>query len=245
MDRGDSRALLGSVSFALLTIAGLASSPETFAYGDKNLQPTLSCGFRGLEPVSVSHYEAGNLERLTLVPSLFDNGHRVEKLFDAAEALRHKVKDEPTLEITVTSLADDRGKVRIYTTTSGSGGGLGFHRRTVNLAIPISFEQAREGFEIYFQRVLDYDDPDVDQKKLEQQKERLRVAKAKEGVFGYLFGLIYENEPGLYRIDCAYRSTKDGFWNGEIEAQPIFLEIRFEKAFFDLDNFLPPEQQSK
>ncbi|NNE82687.1 MAG: hypothetical protein HKN28_01820 [Alphaproteobacteria bacterium] len=234
-----SRRLIG---FSLLTLSALTVSPAAFAESH-NPPPSFSCGFRGLEPVSPAHFETNNLEQLTLVPSLFDNGHRVEKMFDAAEAKRHQVDDTPTLEITVTSLNDDRGKVRIRTPSSGGGGGGGYHRKTVNLSIPISIEQLRDGYERWYQRILELENPDGDKKRTEELKARLRTKKVKEGAFVYVGGSVYENEPGLYRKNCSYRSSKQGFWNGETEAEPITLRIHFVEAAFD--RFLPAAEPTK
>ncbi|NNE83676.1 MAG: hypothetical protein HKN28_06865 [Alphaproteobacteria bacterium] len=210
--------------------------PTALAQKPQVQPPVLTCSLPGLVEPAPANYEATNLEKLFLQINLLPSGLNVEELFDAPEAITRNKGEDPTLEISVTWLDGERtGRpVRIEPTPSLRG-----VRRVI--WIPVAFDQIWQNFSRYFDRISTRDTPEnVNNRELiERGRQNLGT------LFGGVVNSVYENEPGGYQIDCTYRSSKTGFWNGEIRAEPIFVNITFKEAFYDQDRFIPPEDASK
>jgi hypothetical protein len=65
--------------------------------------------------------------------------------------------------------------------------------------------------------------------------ERVREQRADAGAA--LANLDFENEVGLFRIDCDYRSSENDTWATAVSSPPLYVNIRHVGNFFDQAGF--------
>ena len=222
---------LSRSAFAAIVLLILQPSQQVNA-GSPESPPELSCKIGRAIAVGERHFEAGNLDQLELLVTLSGNGAKREELSLSS------VSDGSTgtLEVIVFSLEDKENSVAVDLGKFGAQGTIGVSTKLYLMRIPIEAEKMRDGFEKYYQRVVD-----TAQRTEGYNTERMLniLRDRKEYLFEYIRRIFYENEPGQYKILCKYKSTAEGYWNGQIQADPIFLVIQFEKSFYDQKVFHP------
>ncbi len=136
----------------------------------------------------------------------------------------------PNVEVTVIRLSAGTGdRIPVQLTTSGQGSNLDTLQLYLSVVIPIDPDQRREQIRRFLKAV----ESEASQKGVQGQTLTLlreNPARMAEALDAYL---PQQNKVGVYEIRCAYSSRRPGFWNAELQGEPVRIQVVDQGSFLD------------
>jgi|GEM_PF-4371619 len=238
--RGTNRRVIGIVttvlSVALLVWVpdrAMAQAPtETSAQGLD--EPRLLCeiaadeGDEDLERSATGRVRVSNLEPIPLRIELQTDGFDSEPLKASAPE-----GGDATVIIEVVELCDGEPvAVPVEYSQLGVSKGEVTSSLQVSLRIPLDQEAQRAALESFLERL------EAESRKEGRLEEFRRLTADKEALLAGLSGFQQQNRTGKFEVRCKYRSAGPGLWQGEVRAEPLPIEVRFDGGAFE-DIFSP------
>lgn len=196
--------------------------------------PQLSCALDleqppppGPQPPAVS-----NLKRIPLRAFL----PRADQPLDELRAAPAPDQGPATLTLTATpASAGSKASVPVKVSVIGTSQDPRGQELRLLVEIPVDEARRTENIRRYLERVVadgEKRNPD------DRHKLQLRLMREKPELFiGTFENLYVENRTGVFDLTCAYSSKRAGFWNGEVRARPVRVEVVSKGEFFDQPEF--------
>lgn len=192
-------------------------------------EPRLRCEIadqegQELERSATGRIRVSNLEPIPLRIELDTDGLHSEPL----EVSGTEEDAEPTLVVEVVHLQEGQPvAVPVELSQLGMSRGDVTSSLEVSLRIPLDQEAQRAALDSFLERL------EAESRKAGRLEEFRRLTADKEALLAGLSGFQQQNRTGNFEVRCKYRSAGPGLWEGEVRAEPLPIEVRFDGGAFE------------
>ncbi len=220
--------------FLLYLVMLMVISTEAVFPGSSPPAPQLLCSVEGIELSAGRAIRVSNLKRIPLRVLLSNSELPLEKMTIAPTSEISDAAQKPTVEIIANMLSNgEKINVPVKLKHVGSGQEYDTHTIYVSLEIPIERPKRKKNIVGYLQRI---ESESVKGKDVSEETLNL-FRQRRNDMIGAFEKNYMENKVGIFEIVCKYSSDRSGFWNGQVQSDPILIQVVFEGKFFDQPNF--------
>ena len=206
--------------------------------------PKLTCLIPAQEQKESS--VVSNIEQISLTVKLVKSGKKPfqglsipsnkKDFISMATGIERKMgkhlKQKQTVFIQIIS-ASNKKEIPFTVITTGFGQSLNEETISLALEIPLDAKSKQAKVNEFFKRMDQKRFGDSAETSRMSPKDKYNQLKARD----YLMNLFLENRIGIFSINCKYLSDQDDYWKGELNADPLIIEIKNKGSFWDRTNF--------